>query len=393
MVDARLAATSRALGRAGLTASARLFEHLRPQRIRRANDVPGTIAAINEEWLTAVLCRDHPGLRVTSYTAHDMTSQTTSRAALKISYSEDCPGGPPADVFVKLMATTRQRLFAGLIRILDGEAEFYGRLRGLAEFECPQGYFGAVDRRSWACATVIEDVVATRGAEFCHATTTFDRAAIESLLATMAAYHGQYWGHPAVEASPLKRPEDHFANIDVFLNARKRSRIGVQRTDGFPSALRSRQDELWTALASSMRELSRSGPPTLLHGDAHVGNTYRTRDGAVALADWQVVMQGGFAYDVADVVSTALTIEDRRNWERDLLVFYLERLREAGGDPPGFADAWNLYRRSLMYPFFCWATVLGAPAWMPDTQPADLARTLVERVGTAIDDTDALSAF
>jgi len=44
-----------------------------------------------------------------------------------------------------LMATTRQRLFAGLIHILDGEAEFYDCLRGLAEFDCPRGYFGGTD--------------------------------------------------------------------------------------------------------------------------------------------------------------------------------------------------------------------------------------------------------
>jgi hypothetical protein len=393
MSESRIANIARAGGRAALTASARAIEHVRPPKLRTADDVPGDIRAINEEWLTAVLCRDHPGLRVIGFTTDNPSSQTTSRASLRITYSDDRPEGPPRDVFAKLMATTRQRLFAGLIHILDGEAEFYGRLRGLAEFECPQGYFGAVDRRSWACATLIEDIVASRGATFCHATTPIDRSSIESLLSTMASFHGQYWEHPAVVDGTLKRPQDHLRNIGIFLDARKSSSVGIERAQGFPTALRARQRELWEGLGKSMHELSQDCPPTLLHGDAHVGNTYRTAADTMAFADWQVVMRGGFAYDFADIVSTALEVEDRRRWERDLLEFYLDRLRAAGGQPPGFDEAWNLYRRSLMYPLSCWATVLGAPSWMPDTQPADVATTIVERVGAAIDDTDALSAF
>lgn len=393
MSENRLSNTVLAAGRATRTVSLRIAEHIHRPALRTDADVPGDIRAINDKWLTAVLCRDHPGLRVVSFRTANTSSQTTSRASLKIDYSEDRPGGPPRDVFVKLMATARQRLFAGLIHILDGEAEFYGRLRNLAEFECPQGYFGGVNRNSWACATLIEDIVATRGATFCHATTAIDRPAIESLLSTMASFHGQYWEHPAVVDSTLKRPQDHLRNIGMFLDARKRSSVGIERAQGFPASLRSRHGELWDALAASMYELSHDCPPTLLHGDAHVGNTYRTADGVMAFADWQVVMRGGFAYDFADIVSTALEVEDRRAWERELLGFYLDRLEEAGGKPPGFHAAWDLYRRSLMYPLFCWATVLGAPAWMPETQPTDVAQTIVERVGAAIDDTDALSAF
>lgn len=371
----------------------RVSEHIHPPKIRTAADVPGDVRAINEQWLSAVLCGEHPGLRVASFTTDNPSSQTTSRASLRITYSEDRPDGPPRDVFVKLMASTRQRLFAGLIHILDGEAEFYGRLRNLADFECPRGYFGGVDRRSWACATLIEDIVATRGATFCHATTPIDRSSIESLLATTASFHGQFWEHPAVSNSALKRPEDHLRNISAFLDPRRSSSVGIERAQGFPSALRSQQRALWDALGASMHELSRNCPPTLLHGDAHVGNTYRTGDGVMAFADWQVVMRGGFAFDFADIVATALDIEDRRQWERELLEFYLDRLTAAGGHPPGYDEAWDLYRRSLMYPLFCWATVLGAPSWMPETQPTDVATTIVERVGAAIDDTDALSAF
>ncbi|MFR9806840.1 phosphotransferase [Pseudonocardia sp. RS010] len=382
-----------AAGRVAATVGSRVVERVRRTPARTAADIPPGPAAVTPEWLTSVLCADYPGVRVTEVEASNRSSQTTSRVALRLGYSAGAPESLPTDVFVKFTETVQQRVFAGLVKFLDGEPEFYASLRGLADFECPLGYHGRVDRRSWASVVVMEDVAATRGATFQHATTAIDRPAIESLLSTMAAYHGQYWEHPAVVGSTLKRPEDHQANIGLFLNARKQAMVGVDRTPGFPAALRSRQDELWRALVDSMRELSHGGPQTLLHGDPHIGNTYRTRDGTVAFADWQVVMRGTWAYDFADTVATALTVEDRRAWERDLLAHYLDELARHGGKAPEFTAAFDLYRRSLMYPHYCWATVLGAPSWMPDTQPPDVARTIVERIGTAIDDVDAIAAF
>lgn len=393
MSETAAAAYIRAAGRLVTTVAYRAGESIRVPRARSADDVPVGPHAITAEWLTAVVCAGHPGVRVTGVVASDASSQTTSRVALRLAYTEGAPDGLPRDVFVKFTESIRQRIFAGLVRFIDGEPEFYGRLRGLADFECPLGYFGRVDPRSWASAVVMENIAVTRGAVFNHATTYIDRPAIESLLSTMAAYHGQYWEHPAVVGSTLKRPEEHQHNIGVLLNARKQAEVGVGRAPGFPDALRSRQSQLWTGLVSSMRELSHEGPITLLHGDPHVGNTYTTRDGITAFADWQVVMRGSWAYDFADTVSTALTVDDRRRWERDLLADYLDELGRYGVRAPAFDDAFALYRRSLMYPHYCWATVLGAASWMPDTQPPEVARTIVERIGTAIDDLDALGAF
>ncbi|MCK9248334.1 MAG: aminoglycoside phosphotransferase family protein [Solirubrobacteraceae bacterium] len=391
MSDARIAAIARAAGRTGLTTASRAWEIATRPRARTADDIPVSAAAITEEWLTAVLCHDHPGVSVVRAAASDATSQTTSRVALRLTYSDGAPDDLPRDVFVKLTSSGRQRLFLGLIRIIDGEPEFYDRLRPLAEFECPVGYFGAHHPRSWASAVVIENIAVTRGATFCHADTPIDRAGIESLVATMASYHGQYWEHPAIVDSSLKRPADHVHNVGTFINMRRQARVGAERAgDRFPAELADRHDELWDGLRRSVDVLSHRVPPTLLHGDPHVGNVYRTADGRLALTDWQVVMRGGWAYDFADAIASALTVEDRRAWERDLLELYLERLERAGGHAPELDDAWRLYRQSLFYPLFCWATVLGAPGWMPDTQPVDVTKVIIERTATAIADLGAL---
>lgn len=392
MPDAKV--VSRAAGRAALTGALRAGELVRRPVARTRADIPAGAGAITGEWLTNVLCAGRPGASVRSFDRVGGSSATTSRVALRVHYAGDAEG-LPRDVFVKLTERYQQRVFLGLIRILEGEPFFYETIRPLVDFECPHGFHGGHDPRSWRSVVVIEDIAATRGAEFCHATTPIDRQGVESLVSAMAAYHGALWGHPAVTGSTLKRPVDHVRNTSEFLNMRARSKVGVERTgDRYPDALRPRHDELWAALQLSMRMCSDpAGPTTFLHGDPHVGNTYRRPDGSMGFTDWQVAMRGHWAYDFGDFLASALAVEDRRAWERDLLSLYLQRLAEAGAPAPGFDEGWRAYRQCLFYPFFCWTTVLGASAWMPETQPAEASKLIIERVATAIDDLDALDAF
>lgn len=388
------AVIGRALGRATLTGALRAQELITRPQARTSTDIPAGAGAITPEWLTSILCVKRPGATVTSFARTGGSSATTSRVSLRVQYAGDS-AGLPENVFIKLTESYQQRLFLGLIRILDGEPFFYETIRPLVDFESPLGYHGAFGARSWRSVVVIEDIAATRDAVFCHATTHVDRRGVEALVEAMAAYHGTLWNHPAVLGSSLKRPLDHLRNTTDFLDMRARSRVGAQRAGAhFPDALRNRQDELWDALQRSMTMCSDpAGPTTFLHGDPHVGNTYRLPDGRMGFTDWQVAMRGHWAYDFGDFLASALSVDDRRAWERDLLGLYLKRLAGAGAPAPGFDEAWRAYKQCLMYPYFCWTTVLGASAWMPETQPEEASKLIIERVATAIVDLDALGAF
>jgi hypothetical protein len=134
-------------------------------------------------------------------------------------------------------------------------------------------------------------------------------------------------------------------------------------------------------------------PQTFLHGDCHIGQTYLTREGRVGYSDWQIVQQGGWAYDVNIAIVTALTIEDRRNWERDLLRHYLDRLHAAGGAKVDFDAAWLAYRQHSLYPYFCWAyTRAGASSMQPDFQPDNICNDIMTRTAHAVSDLEALRA-
>ena len=383
----------RVAGRLALTGGHRAAELL--PFGRGEHEAPASVADITPRWLTRALCAEVPGAQVIDFRATGPTSQTTSRSTLHLTYNEaGVEGGLPTSVFAKLTATLRQRMFLGLIRCIEGEPLFYRDIRPQLDLECPRGYHGAVEQGSWRSVVLIEDIAATRGATFQHATTPITRDGIESLLSVMAGYHGAMWQSAAIARAPwLKSPLDHFDNTSAFLNMRARVEVGIRRAaDVVPPRIRQHASDLWEPFIASMEGAS-SGPATLLHGDPHVGNTYRTASGTTALLDWQVCMKGSWAFDYAYAVATALAVDDRREWEQDLLAFYLDALRDAGGSPPPFDEAFRLYRQCLMYPFHTWTTVLGRSAVQPLMQEEDVCLLIIERLAHAIDDLNAARAF
>lgn len=136
-------------------------------------------------------------------------------------------------------------------------------------------------------------------------------------------------------------------------------------------------------------------PQTLLHGDPHIGQSYITNQDKMGYADWQIVMQGGWAFDVAYAIVSALTVADRRAWEQELLRFYLDRLHAAGGPALLFDDAWLGYRQNMIYPYFCWLMTIAGPIMplLPNMQPDRVAFDIVERSGNAICDLESLEAI
>ena len=106
-------------------------------------------------------------------------------------------------------------------------------------------------------------------------------------------------------------------------------------------------------------DLSSRAPLTYLHGDPHLRNYYKTASGRVGLSDWQCTMKGAWSHDFAYAMLTSLPVENRRSWEKELLKFYLDRVRAKGGNAPTPEAAWELYRRQTLYTFVGWLVTIG----------------------------------
>jgi hypothetical protein len=382
------------LRRTGQVAAGVLREKVAPPEARTVADVPISGDAVTREWLTAVLCREHPGAEVVTFEIPGGSSGTSTRRAIRVTYNAaGVEAGLPTRLYAKTTTAFKQRLVLGMADVIHGETTFFNDFRPKVDIEAPLGHFAMVDPRSWRSMTLIEDVAATKGATFNSPHTPVSREQMEDLLANMAIWHGAFWNGAQFDGRVLlKTPAEFLASISQFISFRQRSKVGAKRAEAMiPEPLRARQDALWHAYEASM-EISGRKPRSLLHGDSHIGNTYRTAAGGMGFADWQVVQQGCWGYDFAYIVTSGLTVEDRRSWERELLAFYLERLGEAGGAPPGFDEAWLTYRQHLFHPYFAWVFTIGRGPLQPKFQPDDVSLLIIERTSHAIDDLDALDA-
>jgi len=281
----------------------------------------------------------------------------------------------------------------GLGGLIDGEPGFYRDVRPLLEIEAPIGYYGAVDRRTWRSAVLIEDVIASRGASFWEPSTVLERPQLEDLLSNMAAWHGALWESDRLSRwAWLKTPAEQMRVIDELIGIADRRTAGFERAGAvIPAALHDRQQDLFEGMRRSMGLASRP-PHTYLHGDLHVANTYLTAAGRVGVADWQVALRGCWAHDVGYLLATALDVDARRACERELLGFYMERLAGAGGPALSREEAWLAYRRSTLYPYFAWVYTIGRSRLQPRFAPDELSLAMIGRIAAAIEDLDSLGA-
>lgn len=175
--------------------------------------------------------------------------------------------------------------------------------------------------------------------------------------------------------------------------ARARTRSAPERAKSvIPAGLYGKADKLWEGTRRCLDLATGAGPETLLHGDGHVGQAYITGDGRMGHTDWQGTVRGGWFFDYAYLVSTAIDPEERRAWDKELLQHYLERLQHFGGRPPSFDEAWLRYRQAVFYAYSAWSFTIGRAFYQPKMQPDEISLACINRAVSAIDDLNSLAA-
>jgi hypothetical protein len=110
--------------------------------------------------------------------------------------------------------------------------------------------------------------------------------------------------------------------------------------------------------------------------------------------DWQAITRGQWALDVSYALSSALRIEDRRAWERELLEIYLETLAAGGVVPiPSLDAALLAYRQQIFHAFVFWLFTVGRSPLQPKMQPDDASMANLERMAQAVVDLDAFGSL
>jgi hypothetical protein len=112
----------------------------------------------------------------------------------------------------------------------------------------------------------------------------------------------------------------------------------------------------------------------------------------MGLGDWQCASRGHWGRDLVYTIVTALDVEERRRSMKDLILYYLDKLRASGGPEVSFDEAWQHCRQQLMSVLTWWTVTLTPPPGLPDMQPRDITLEFVRRITIAIDDMDSLDS-
>jgi hypothetical protein len=335
-----------------------------------APPVPATVdELLDPAWLTAALGLRFPGVEVTKTTLGPVTQRVSTNVRFRIETSGELPCGLPPTLCGKGYFSAEGRAVPA---VGATEAQFYRELAPASGVRTLQSVYADVDPETLHGVVISADVIEAGGV-FLDALSPYTAEQVASSLEQYAKLHAATWNVAAWNDRPWLRPQRA-----SFTQARGLPDID-NNFDGpngvrVPLAVRDAQRLLDAFLALVAREPDARGWP-VIHGDAHIGNIFLDGAKQPSLIDWQMVSHGPWGLDVGYHIASALPVDERERTERDLLSHYLDQLRAGGVEPPSWDDAWDEYRRGIVYGYYLWGiTRLVAPAIIAE---------LLHRLGSA----------
>jgi aminoglycoside phosphotransferase (APT) family kinase protein len=345
--------------------------------------IPNGWEEITPTWMTGALRAHHPDAVVSDVAVVLRDDGTNRRARFELTYSA---GSGPATVFAKAADPAHVELVALTSGLFHEPRLFTSEV--VLPLDHPAVYTAIIDEEGSDFLMIMEDVVA-RGADPRDSTRplTVDQAA--SGVRGLAKLHSAYWGHRCSGHPALGwvEPFVPFAGLELAPLEIAYQRLGDSVPAEIPALTCSELfGDIW---ARYIRTLT-TAPQTLLHGDPHIGNTYVLPNDTVGFLDWQMVRHGNFSLDLGNFLQGALTIEDRRRHERDLLVEYRQALSLPDDEMPTADEIWLRYRASVAHGLAIWiATLSGGDAW----QRPEICLALAQRYSAAFVDLETREAL
>ncbi len=342
--------------------------------------VPDTIDGITPQWLGQAIADRFPSAVVRSVEIDKVLHGTATKVRLAVDY-EDSGDAAPRTMWFK-GGLEGHSMTPDMLIVYASEAGFYRDIAPSSGLHVPEAYAATVDPTTNHSYLLLEDLL-ERGATFPHISKPISGDVATAFVDQLAFLHSRHWHDPDIRSLPwLGSGGSLYQSCEVLIQEETWNRcIALPRgafvrgpLADFPTFRR----EILGILKSDL-----SQPTCFVHGDGHIGNTFVVADGSVGFLDWQSTMFGHWAHDLSYFLVTALSIEDRRHLERDLVAHYVAKMKSLGAeiDPD---QAWTAYRRHMIYPC-SWTMCL------PEWQTEETCCLVTEKAMTALEDLDALS--
>ena len=323
---------------------------------------------LTASWFTKILEREVKEVAVTE-TIHG----TASKALVKLTFDDDTT----KRVCVKggLNPAVKSTLHF-MLAVYRLEAEFYYSLAPKLNMSLPRAIYAGTDTVRGQGILVFEDLK-VQGFTFGNPLETWPVSRVEAGVKQLAALHAGTWGNKGEDLPSLSKALSMENAVKGLLSPEEwDKRFDPDTRPPVPVHL---EDQERIMAAFETLWASETKMNCLIHGFAHIGNTFISPTGEPGFLDWQVIHPGSAMTDVSYFIIGALSIDERRRHEKELLQVYLGALHGEGGPEIMLEDIWDEYRRQAFFGFG-WA-VAG-----PMMRSREIIDAMTERHCTAIVD-------
>ena len=337
-------------------------------------EIPTSVDQLTPAWLTAFLGENGHDTSIVSVAAEAVgTGQMAGSYRLTLDHGS--PTDLPATMVAKLATGgPEQREFgSGVFR---NEVRFYRDLAAGFTVPMPRCFAATISDAGTEFVLLLEDMgESVQGDQITGCTP----AQAESVAVAAAGLHAPRWNDAALlEEMPLPGvPEREMMEsilapmADVY-----RDRFSPDTTSSAAIDWLVREAGDW--LVAPLRNAA------LIHGDLRVDNVLFGPAGDVTVIDWQTITTGTPLRDIAFLLSTSLTTEDRRKHERGIVASYHRALVTEGVTGYTLDECWTDYVANLIQaPLII---VFGSAAAQPTERGTAMFDAMLSRSAAAIDD-------
>ncbi len=327
-----------------------------------------SLADFTPQAVTGALAQKHPGVKVGAVSIVATHQGSASHVKLDLRYDANPGGALPERMFVKTsLDEERAKLPSGYAESLMGDlgaALYVGEVRAFNEvvpgtgIEAPTVYASALGERPDLFYIFMDDLVA-QGAFCPNVTKPLSVDHVAKLIAQLAKLHVTYWESPRMEGDLAWTSQANKGPSKDFLRESTGPTLfDIEFAVPFKAAILNSAGldvpALQKAFFLRQRALKKM-PQTIVHGDAHPGNIYVKADGSVGMIDWQLVRKAPWTHDISYLIAGALSTEDRRAFERELLAGYRQNLIDLALEQvPSHDDLWEGQRNCPAWGLTMW---------------------------------------
>ncbi len=345
---------------------------------------------LTASWLTAALRHGEVDGVVSGFHARTIGEGSGLMSVLLLLDLDYASGSGPSSVVVKLPTHNEaNRATAIAYHCYQREVRYYLDAAHRSPARTPDIYFADVVGDE-EMAIIMEDLSAYGQG---NQVVGCGLPEAEACMDLVAQLHAAFWGdvdRPDLDFVPYHHPSYFSDGLHQGAVAFW-DQLAELYGDAVPASIDALKDRYLAAIPG-MQAWITGGPRTIVHGDFRLENMFfgqSAEHAPVAICDWQGILRGKGIHDVAYFLSQSLPIELRRAHERDLVARWHAGLVEGGVTAYGVEQAWEDYRRAVLY-LWTYVAVIGGSLDPGNERGVGWMSEMVRRSAAAIEDLDTI---